>query len=165
MKKLNILLTMILLAACSQNSETTTAPPPPQAITEHATGYYCTMNLAEHNGGKAQIFLHSQSDKPIWFSTVNQAFGFTRHPGEPKDVAAVYVTDMGQVQDWTKPNADHAWIDAKTAHYVIDSQFIGGMGAVDALPFADLAKAQDFVQKNGGRIVKFDEMPDEFIYK
>lgn len=165
MKKLNILLTMILLAACSQNSETTTAPPPPQAITEHATGYYCTMNLAEHTGGKAQIFLKSQPDKPFWFSTVNQAIGFTRHPGEPKDIAAIYVTDMGQVSDWQNPRADHAWIDAKTAHYVIDSPFIGGMGSADALPFADAAKAQEFVQKNGGKIAQFDEVPDSFIYQ
>ena len=65
MKNLNILLTTILLAACSK-TETTSAPPPPQAITEQAKGYYCTMNLNEHYGGKAQIFVQSQPDKPDW---------------------------------------------------------------------------------------------------
>ena len=164
MKKLTILLATVLLAACSQ-TETTSAPPPPQAMTEQAKGYYCTMNLTEHYGGKAQIFVQSQPDKPYWFSTVNQAIGFTRHPGEPKDITAIYVTDMGKVTDWSKPRADDAWIDAKTAHYVIDSPFIGGMGAADALPFADMTKAQEFVAKNGGKIVKFDDVPDEFIYK
>lgn len=164
MKKLMMLFTTCLLVACGQSSETI-APPPPQAISEHAKGYYCTMNLSEHDGGKAQIFVQSQPDKPYWFSTVNQAFGFTRHPAEPKDITAIYVTDMGKVADWSKPRADNAWIDAKTAHYVIDSQFVGGMGTVDALPFADLAQAQAFVAKNGGKIVNFDAMPDEFIYK
>ena len=164
MKNLNILLTTLLLAACSK-TETTSAPPPPQAITEQAKGYYCTMNLNEHYGGKAQIFVQSQPDKPYWFSTVNQAIGFTRHPGEPKDITAIYVTDMSKVTDWHNPNADSAWIDAKTAYYVIDSKFIGGMGTVDALPFSDIVKAQDFIHKNGGKMVKFDEVPDEFIYK
>lgn len=164
MKKITILLATVLLAACSQ-TETASAPPPPQAITEQAKGYYCTMNLTEHSGGKAQIFTESQPDKPYWFSTVNQAIGFTRHPGEPKDITAIYVTDMGKVSDWDNPHADNDWIDAKKAYYVIDSPFIGGMGTVDSLPFADLAKAQEFVQKKGGKIVSFDEVPNDFIYK
>ncbi|XXQ68421.1 nitrous oxide reductase accessory protein NosL [Neisseriaceae bacterium B1] len=164
-KTLTTLIAALILVACNPTSEAPKALPQPHAITEQSKGYYCTMNLAEHNGGKAQIFLESKPDQPIWFSTVNQAFGFTRHPGEPKDVAAVYVTDMGKVTDWNKPNADNAWINAKTAHYVIDTKFVGGMGTVDALPFADLVQAQAFVQKNGGKIVSFDQMPDEFIYK
>ena len=92
-------------------------------------------------------------------STVNQAFGFTRHPGEPKDIAAIYVTDLGQ------PNPDNAWIDAKTAYYVIESKFVSGMKTVDSVPFSDLAKAEAFAKENGGRVIRFDEMPDEWIYK
>ncbi len=155
----------LVLVACSQTDNVPKVPPKPQNISSESQGYYCTMNLAEHTGGKAQIFLASQPDKPMWFSTINQAIGFTRHPGEPKDIIAIYVTDMGQVTDWDHPSADKAWIDAKTAHYVVESPFIGGMGSVDSLPFADIAQAQSFVDKNGGKIVSFDAIPNEFIYK
>lgn len=155
---------MLLLSACGQTTETK-ALPQPKSITADARGYYCTMNLSEHDGPKAQIFLESKPNEPIWFSTVNQAFGFIRHPGEPKDIAAIYVTDMGKVSDWNKPNANDAWIDAKQAYYVIESRFVGGMGTVDALPFADVNQAQAYAQKNGGKVIKFDEMPEEYIYK
>ncbi|MCF7530446.1 nitrous oxide reductase accessory protein NosL [Neisseria sp. ZJ104] len=152
------------LAACG--SKTETAPPPaPQSISSESIGHYCTMNLAEHIGPKAQIFLNGKPDKPVWFSTIKQMFGYTKLPEEPKGIAVIYVTDMGQVGDWNKPNADGAWIDAKKAYYVIESGFIGGMGAEDALPFADKAKAEQFAQEKGGRVVGFDDMPEAYIFQ
>lgn len=151
------------LAACGTEPET--APPPPQQITEESVGHYCTMQLSEHIGPKAQIFLNGQPEKPVWFSTVRQMFGYTKLPEEPKGIAAIYVTDMGQVTDWNTPNADDAWTNAKKAFYVIESGFIGGMGAEDALPFADKAQAQKFAEKKGGRVVTFDEMPEAYIFK
>ena len=165
MKKIIVLFLVATLAACSQNADAPKVAPKPQVINDASKGYYCTMNLNEHNGGKAQIFLESKADTPIWFSTINQAIGFTRHPGEPKDIAAIYVTDMAQVKDWNAPNADNAWIDAKTAYYVINSKFIGGMGTEDALPFSTQSAAEAFVKQHGGEIVAFDAVPDAFIYK
>lgn len=163
-KLLSILAAALLLAACGGQSETA-ARPEPQPITDASVGHYCTMNLSEHNGPKAQIFLNGAPDKPVWFSTINQMFGYTKLPEEPKGIAAIYVTDMGQVADWNQPNADNAWTDAYQAYYVIDSRFIGGMGAEDALPFADRAQAQAFAEKNGGRVVAFNEMPEEYIFR
>ena len=125
------------------------------------------MNLPEHSGPKAQIFLESKPSEPLWFSTVTQIFNFVRHPGEPKDIAAIYVTDMSDAtaEDWEKPITTNAkWIDARTANYVIESRYIGGMGTQDAIPFSNMEKAQEFVAKNGGRIVKFDDVPDSFVY-
>ncbi|MDO5640053.1 MAG: nitrous oxide reductase accessory protein NosL [Neisseria sp.] len=165
MKKIILTLAAaLLLAACGSSSETAEKPAP-QPISNASIGHYCSMNLAEHNGPKAQIFINGRPDKPVWFSTVNQMFGYTKLPEEPKGLAAIYVTDMGKVADWNTPNADDAWIDAYQAYYVIDSKFIGGMGAEDALPFADAAQAQQFADQNGGRVVRFDEMPEEFIFK
>ena len=135
-KTLSALFTVLLLAACGGKSENT-APPAPQQITDASVGHYCTMNLSEHNGPKAQIFLNGKPDRPVWFSTIKQMFGYTKLPEEPKGISMIYVTDMGKVTDWTNPNADNAWIDAKKAYYVIESGFVGGMGAEDALPFAD----------------------------
>ncbi|VEE08797.1 dissimilatory nitrous oxide reduction protein, lipoprotein [Neisseria animalis] len=154
----------VLLAACG-TKENTAPPPAPQAITDHSVGHYCTMNLSEHNGPKAQIFLNGKPDKPVWFSTIKQMFGYTKLPEEPKGIHIIYVTDMGKVTDWSKPNADNAWIDAKKAYYVIDTDFIGGMGAEDALPFADKGQAEQFAQMQGGKVVSFDEMPEEYIFK
>ncbi|MDO4907575.1 nitrous oxide reductase accessory protein NosL [Neisseria sp.] len=153
----------LLLAACGSGPEA--APPAPQQITDEAVGHYCTMNLSEHVGPKAQIFLNGRPEKPVWFSTIKQMFGYTRLPEEPKGIAAIYVTDMGKVADWNTPDADNHWTDARKAHYVIESGFIGGMGAEDALPFADKAQAQKFAAEKGGRVVAFDEMPDEYIFR
>ncbi|ROV56259.1 nitrous oxide reductase accessory protein NosL [Neisseria chenwenguii] len=154
----------LLLAACG-SKENTVPPPAPQQITDAAVGHYCTMNLSEHNGPKAQVFLNGKPGKPVWFSTVKQMFGYTKLPEEPKGIHVIYVTDMGKVTDWSKPNADTAWIDAKKAYYVIESGFIGGMGAEDALPFADKAQAEKFAKEKGGKVVGFDQMPEAYIFK
>lgn len=153
---------LLALTACSQQQ---TAAPPPQAITDASKGYYCTMNLAEHNGPKAQVFHQSDPGKAVWFSTVRQMLGYLKHPGEPRDILAIYVTDMSKVKDWNVPNADNDWIDAKTAYYVIDSKFIGGMGFADALPFSDQTAAQAYVKQNGGRVLRMEEIPDSYIYQ
>lgn len=156
--------TTLLLAACGAK-ENTAPPPAPAPITAQSTGHYCTMNLMEHDGPKAQLYLNGKPDKPVWFSTIRQMFGYTKLPEEPKGIHMMYVTDMGEVTDWAQPNANDAWIDAKKAWYVIDSGFIGGMGSEDALPFADKAKAEQFAQEKGGKVVSFDEMPEAYIFK
>ena len=164
MKKiLPALLAALLLSACPKEDDT--PPPEPQQISDRAVGHYCSMNLTEHNGPKAQIYLNGKPDRPVWFSTIKQMFGYTKLPEEPKGIHVIYVTDMGKVKDWSKPNADTAWIDGKKAYYVIESGFIGGMGAGDALPFADKAQAEKFAKEKGGRVVSFDEMPDSYIFK
>ena len=162
-KTLSAIVAVFALSACQQAEEA--APPLPQQISDRSVGHYCSMNLTEHNGPKAQIFLNGKPDQPVWFSTIKQMFGYTKLPEEPKGIHAIYVTDMGKVKDWEKPNADTEWIDAKKAYYVIESSFIGGMGAEDALPFADKAQAEKFAKEKGGRVVGFAEMPDEYIFK
>ncbi|SPY31934.1 dissimilatory nitrous oxide reduction protein, lipoprotein [Neisseria gonorrhoeae] len=109
--------------------------------------------------------MNGKPDQPVWFSTVKQMFGYTKLPEEPKGIRVIYVTDMGNVTDWTNPNADTEWIDAKKAFYVIDSGFIGGMGAEDALPFGNKEQAEKFAKDKGGKVVGFDDMPDAYIFK
>ncbi|WP_423810811.1 nitrous oxide reductase accessory protein NosL, partial [Pseudomonas aeruginosa] len=41
---------------------------------------------------------------------VKQMFGYTKLPEEPKGIRVIYVTDMGNVTDWTNPNADTKWL-------------------------------------------------------
>lgn len=165
MKKIALTaLLSLLLVACGDDSAKT-AVPAAQMLSDSSIGHYCMMNLNEHTGPKAQLYVKSRADKPYWFSTVKQMFMFRQLPEEPKDIIAMYVTDMAKVTDWSKANADSDWIDATKAYYVIKSPFVGGMGAEDALPFSDKAKAEAFVAEHGGEITTFDAMPEDYIFE
>ncbi len=152
-------LAAIVLAAC-QETETRVVPAA-ISMTDEALGHYCQMNLTEHDGPKAQIHF-AGSKYPVWFSQVRDAIAFTRLPEETQDVSAVYVSDMGKAQTWTNPGIDN-WVDADTAHFVIESRSRGGMGAPEAIPFGEEKAAKAFVSENGGRIVKLAGIPDDYV--
>jgi copper chaperone NosL len=153
---------MILIAAalvaCGKKEEAA-APPPPREATADAIAQFCNMSVTEHPGPKGQIFIKSKAE-PFWFASVRDAFAFTMLPEEPKDIAAIYVNDMSTAPDWDHPGP---WIDARKAVFVIDSKKRGGMGEAEAVPFADEAKAKEFLAANGGKLVRFDEMPRKYI--
>lgn len=151
----------LTLAACGSGASDV-PPPPPSALTANATGHFCTMNLSEHIGPKGQIHLRDNKET-VWLSDVTQVFAFTLLPEEAKTITAIYVQDMARADAQGNP-PDDAWIDARSAHYVIRSEFVGGMGAPDALPFADLEQARDFVARHGGEIVRFDTMPEDYVF-
>ena len=52
---------------------------------------------------------------------------------------------------WVKDFKTGAWLDGKTAHYVIDSKEMGPMGK-ELIPFATRAAAEEFQTANGGAI-------------
>lgn len=149
----------LLLAGCT--GEETPAAPPPFALTMEAMGRYCGMNLMEHPGPKGQIILKDVIE-PLWFSSVRDAVSFTLLPEEPKDVAAIYVSDMGKAQSWEQPGAEN-WIEARTAFFVIGSSLRGGMGAAEAVPFANEAAAGQFAREHGGRVVGFADIPPDYV--
>jgi copper chaperone NosL len=153
------LLAATVLAACGP--EIAEPPPPPFDLTAEATGHYCGMNLLEHNGPKGQIILASQA-APIWFSSARDAFSFTMLPDEPKDIRAVYVSDMAKAPSWGDPGASN-WVDAHKAFFVIGSTKEGGMGAPETVPFSDRAVADKFAAEFGGRVVMFDEVPRGYV--
>lgn len=153
------LVAALSLAACGEEAETA-AKPAPQELTREAVGYYCNMIVAAHAGPKAQLFLHGEA-VPLWFSSVRDAVAFTLLPEEPKRIAAIYVNDMG-VAAWDAPEPG-TWIEAETARYVIGSRMRGGMGAREAVPFADPAAAEAFAERHGGRVVGFAEIPQDYI--
>jgi len=149
-----VLLAGVLLAgACSE--EKNAEIPSPVAMAPDATGHYCGMLLAEHSGPKGQILLAS-GDKPVWFTSVRDTFTFLSLPEEPKDVAAVYVSDMAKAPSWEKPGETN-WVLADKAVYVVESDQMGGMGAAEAVPFGDDAAAKSFIAQHGGRIVPFED--------
>jgi copper chaperone NosL len=149
-----------VLAGCDGRQAATEAPPP-QEISDAAIGRYCGMALTEHPGPKGQVFVRGMNE-PFWFSSVRDALAFTMLPEEPKDIAAIYVNDMGRAKNWDQPEPG-TWIDAKAAHYVIDSGRRGGMGGDEAVPFGDEAAAKAFAARHGGRVVAFGEVPKSYI--
>lgn len=153
------MLLALSLAGCGE--EERAEAPPPFPLTEEAIGRYCGMNVLEHPGPKAQIILGSIPE-PIWFSTARDAIAFTMLPEEPKDVAAIYVSDMAKAASWDDPGAEN-WIDARQAYFVIGSQKLSGMGAAETVPFSDENAAARFARENGGQVVSFDEIPADYV--
>jgi copper chaperone NosL len=85
-------------------------------------------------------------------------------PEEPKDVAVIYVTDMGKVRNWDRPEPG-AWIEAKKAHVVIGSRRHGGMDEAEAVPFSDRVQANAFAARNNGRVVDYAGVPRDYIFR
>ncbi|TAI67938.1 nitrous oxide reductase accessory protein NosL [Bradyrhizobium sp. Leo170] len=153
------LLALILLAGCNEKQQT--ALPLPHAMTAEAIGRYCGMNALEHPGPKGQI-LTAGLIEPVWFSSARDAIAFTMLPDEPKDIQAIYVSDMAKAPSWDKPGADN-WVEARKALFVIGSRIKGGMGGAEAVPFSNRAAAEKFVAENGGQIVGFTEVPRDYV--
>ncbi len=157
----SVFLVFLALSACGTEDDPKAQPPAAQEVTLDSVGHYCGMNLVEHSGPKGQIFVYGR-ETPVWFTAIKQVFAYTLLPEEPKGISAIYVHDMGKVHNWNQPETG-TWIDARSAFYVIESEFIGGMGAEDALPFGDKAKALEFADKYRGRVVSFNDMPEHYI--
>ncbi|MCF1464160.1 copper resistance protein CopZ [Agrobacterium vitis] len=154
-----MLLVTVLATSCSDDKQASI--PAPYPLTAEAMGRYCGMDVLEHAGPKGQIIL-DLIPEPIWFSSARDAIAFTMLPEEPKDIAAIYVSDMGKAPSWEKPGAEN-FIDARTALYVIGSSLRGGMGVQEAVPFSSKADADAFAAKNGGQVVGFADMPQDYI--
>lgn len=151
----------LALAACNEDRRASAVPPPPHELNADAMGHYCGMNVLEHPGPKGQIILASRID-PVWFSSARDTIAFTLLPEEPKDIQAIYVSDMAKAPSWNKPGAAN-WIDARKAWFVVDSKMRGGMGAEEAVPFSDREAADRFARENGGRVVTFNAIPRDYI--
>jgi copper chaperone NosL len=154
------LVAALMLAGCNQEPSQS-AMPPPVALNSDAMGVFCGMNLLEHPGPKGQILTGSRID-PFWFTSVRDTVAFTLMPDQPRDIRAIYVSDMARAPSWEDPGATN-WIDARKAFFVIESRKQGGMGAAEAVPFGTRSAADGFVVANGGQIVRFEEIPSAYV--
>jgi copper chaperone NosL len=163
MRKIILLVSLAAALGISgcNDRPTAAAPPSPQEMTASAVGRYCGMNVMEHPGPKGQIILAGQKET-IWFSSARDAISFTMLPEEPKDIRAIYVSDMARAPKWDKPGATN-WVDARQASFVIGSRMKGGMGGDEAVPFSDKAAAEKFASENGGRVVAFADVPKDYV--
>ncbi len=134
----------------------------PHAVSRDDIGYYCNMIVENHTGPKGQILL-SDREKAIWFTSVRDALAFTLLPDEPKNIAAFFVTVMDE-GEWEHPEKQiNSWHDAQMAWYVINSSQRGGMGQMELIPFKQQKSANDFVELNGGEVVAYPDIPEDYV--
>jgi copper chaperone NosL len=154
------LLFALVLAACQEEVVQNTDP---VALTPETLGYFCQMNLLEHDGPKGQAHLDGLPGAPLFFSQVSDLVTYLRLPEQSNEVLAIYVSDMGADEaTWEQPGATN-WIDATTATYVVGSDATGGMGAPELVPFADPAEAEAFAALHGGSLMTLDAIPESAI--
>ena len=154
-----IILYGFIVAACN-SQEVSVAVPKPAELNGDEIGYYCNMIVKTHVGPKGQVFLADQ-EQPLWFTSARDTIAFTMLPEEPKNISAVYVSDMGKAS-WNHPEPG-TWVEARSAWYVVGSGRVGGMGAPEPVPFEDKSKAEAFQMQYGGRVLSFDEIPEQEI--
>lgn len=160
MRRLAIIVALALAVGGCFDEEAAEKPGP-VTMSADAVGYYCQMNVLEHEGPRAQIHIVGQT-APLWFSQIRDAVAFTRLPEETAEITAIYVNDMGRAKSWEDPGADN-WVDADLAYFVIGSSRTGGMGAPEAVPFGTEDDARAFIATNGGKVVRFAEIPDDYV--
>ena len=122
-----VLLFALALSACQEDIAQNTDPLP---LTPETLGYFCQMNLLEHEGPKGQVHLDGLPGAPLFFSQVSDLVTYLRLPEQSNTVLAIYVSDMGAAgATWDQPGAEN-WTDATKATYVVGADVTGGMGAV-----------------------------------
>jgi copper chaperone NosL len=149
----------LALAGCKD--EKTAAVPQPVEPTADSIAHFCNMPVLDHPGPKGEIFLKGRAD-PVWFASVRDTIAFTMLPEEPKEIAAIYVTDMGKAEGWLKPQPG-GWVEAQAAWYVLGSGYDGGMGGREAVSFAKQEDAARFVARFGGHLARLGEVPEEYV--
>ena len=150
---------LAVLSACMAEAVQSTAP---LDMTPETLGHYCQMNLLEHPGPKAQVFLEG-NPAPLFFSQVRDAIAYMRGPEQVAPILAVYVNDMGTTgATWDRPG-DGNWIPADEAFYVVDSARQGGMGAPEAVPFSSREAAEAFIRAEGGRMLALGDITDDMV--
>jgi copper chaperone NosL len=147
------------LAGCKD--EKTTEAPKPLEPTTASIAHFCNMPVLDHPGPKGEVFLKDKAE-PVWFASARDTIAFTKLPEEPKEIAAIYVTDMGKAEGWLKPEPG-GWVDAHAAWFVLGSSYDGGMGGREAVPFSKQEDAARFIARFGGHLARLGEVPEEYV--
>ncbi|WP_375173633.1 nitrous oxide reductase accessory protein NosL [Pseudooceanicola sp.] len=123
-------------------------------MTAEAVGFYCRMDIIEHDGPKGQVQLDGLPGA-LFFSQVRDTVAYLHMPEQSHDIAVAYVQDMSGPATWETPGP---WIEATSALYVLGSDARGGMDAPEFVPFSDRTAAEAFAARHGGQIRPFAEI-------
>ncbi len=160
MKFLLAILLALSLSACKEDTGSAEIPAP-ASLNAEAAGYYCQMNILEHDGPKGQIFL-AGLPAPLWFSQVRDGLAYVLSPEQEGEILVLYVNDMGKAASWSEPGEDN-WIMAQDAYYVVGSDARGGMGAPEIVPFGEAAAAAEFAASRGGEVLRMNDITAEIV--
>ena len=154
-RRLVVLSAIGMLAACGKGGDSTVAP------VEIAKDTACALDgmlLADYPGPKAQIHYDGQP-APEFFCDTMEMLSMYLRPEQARKVKAAYVQDMGKTE-WDAPKG--AWIDARSAFYVVGSKKRGAMGPT--IPsFGTAADAQKFADGNGGKVLPFAQITPDMV--
>ncbi|MDZ5650081.1 nitrous oxide reductase accessory protein NosL [Nitrospirillum sp. BR 11828] len=155
-------LAILAVGGCKPKAEVA-AIPAPHTLTDTDLAHFCNMAVTEHGGPKGQVLLKGDP-MPVWFASVRDTVAYTLLPEEPKDIAAIYVTDMDKLNDQHHPPAG-SWIDARAAFYVVGSGEHGAMGGVELFPFGTEAGARAFAQAHDGTVVRYADIRKDQVFE
>ncbi len=142
-------LLFLVIVGCSKGEDTKY---PPLSLDRSSVCSVCGMILLDFPGPKAQmIYTNNRND---FFCGTLDLFTFYLQPDSPKNIAAIYVNDMGK-EDWNKPTGH--WIDARSALLVYGGEVRGAMGDV-LVPFSVESQANDYIKKYRGKLVGFNDV-------
>lgn len=150
--------TLAPLAACGENGATAAASTAPVEFTAATSCELDGMLLMDYPGPKGQIHYASE-DRPWFYCDTLEVLNTLLLPEQIRKVNAVYVQDIGKT-DWDNPKG--AWIDARTALYVIGSSRKGSMGATLGT-FSSEADANAFIGQYGGKLLRMAEITPEMV--
>lgn len=152
-KRLACLAAVLLLAACSRAVPQILAQEP----TDDTACALDGMVLKDFPGPKAQI--QYAEGKPDFFCDLMELFAVVLAPEQKRHIAGIFVQDMGKA-DWNHPTGN--WIAARTAIYVVGGKKRGSMGPTFG-SFSSATDAGAFMQKEGGKIVPFDQITTQMV--
>lgn len=139
---------LIVLTACAKEEAPAQAVEPTRETACALDG----MLLLDYPGPKGQI-VYDKGEVDFFCDTMEMMSIYLR-PEQQKRVRGIFTQDMGKA-DWQAPRGN--WIDAKTAFYVQGSKVLGSMGPTLAT-FARQEDAEAFAKKNGGKVLRFNEI-------
>lgn len=151
-------LAALALAGCSPSAGDGAAAVAAHDFGKHTSCSLDGMLLADYPGPKGQILYRGTAEPDFFCDTVELLSSLIK-PEQVRPVAGAWVQDMAQTE-WDRPAG--AWIDARSAHYVLGSRRHGSMGPT-AASFASAEAAQAFAGKWGGQVRAYAQITPEQV--
>lgn len=144
-----LFIAFFLIAGCAEDE---VAEPRPVEFTRDHACSVCGMIIMDFPGARGQI--HYTNGNIDAFCSTLDMFIFYLQPDRPRNIAAIFVNDMGKA-DWEHPE-DH-WIEAREAFYVYGGDVMGPMGEA-LVPFSVREDAEAYIKEHGGEIIAFGDV-------
>lgn len=151
-----VLLLSLGLSACSDPQQSRQALEP-VAFHDDDDCHVCGMAITDFPGPKGQAVEPAGVKK---FCSTAEMLGWALQPENQRSSVQLYVHDMAR-SDWNHPDDEHL-INARQAWYVSGTGLKGAMGAVLA-SFADEQAAHALADETGGRVLRFEEIDQQFL--